>query len=225
MIAANSVSSGVSCVPPPCGRTFDGGISGSAISHSPSGTIQLHVPRPMHSPTSDHHIGHGLRTMSDDAAASRSRGRSAGGDRCASSFNRAEQRLSLRLPEDHPVVKAKWRLTQRGFGPLGGRARRGGDGAGRRRSLPGDVTPRRADGRCPGSGPACSRPSFTSMQRRVEVERNSHAPSVLPCVGPHHTRPGDGHPPIGCCGKRAGARDRGSDAVSSGPRCTPVGTT
>jgi DNA-binding transcriptional regulator YiaG len=32
-----------------------------------------------------------------------------------------EQRRSLRLPEDHPVVKqvvkAKWRLTQRGFGP------------------------------------------------------------------------------------------------------------
>jgi hypothetical protein len=60
MIAANSVSSGVSCVPPPCGRTFDGGISGSAISHSPSGTIQLHVPRPIDSPTSDHHIGHRL---------------------------------------------------------------------------------------------------------------------------------------------------------------------
>jgi hypothetical protein len=60
MIAANSVSSGVSFVPPPCGRTFDGGISGSAISHRPSGTIQLHVPRPMHSPTSDHHIGHSL---------------------------------------------------------------------------------------------------------------------------------------------------------------------
>lgn len=52
MIAANNVSSGVSCVPPPCGRTLDGGISGSAISHSPSGTIQLHVPRPIHSPTS-----------------------------------------------------------------------------------------------------------------------------------------------------------------------------
>lgn len=47
MMAANSVSSGVSCVPPPCGRTFDGGISGFAISHSPSGTIQLHVPRPI----------------------------------------------------------------------------------------------------------------------------------------------------------------------------------
>ncbi|MEU7414593.1 hypothetical protein AB0B40_35735 [Streptomyces sp. NPDC042638] len=33
-----------------------------------------------------------------------------------------EQRRSLRLPEDHPVVKqvvkAKWRLTQRGFGRL-----------------------------------------------------------------------------------------------------------
>jgi len=28
MMAANSVSSGVSCVPPTCGRTFDGGISG-----------------------------------------------------------------------------------------------------------------------------------------------------------------------------------------------------
>lgn len=52
-MAANSVSSGVSCVPPPCGRTFDGGISGSAISHSPSGTIQLHVPRPMLSPTTN----------------------------------------------------------------------------------------------------------------------------------------------------------------------------
>ncbi len=38
MIAANSVSSGVSCVPPPCGRIFDGGISGSVISHTPSGT-------------------------------------------------------------------------------------------------------------------------------------------------------------------------------------------
>lgn len=47
MMAANSVSSGVSCVPPPCGRTFDGGMSGFAISHSPSGTIQLHVPRPI----------------------------------------------------------------------------------------------------------------------------------------------------------------------------------
>jgi len=34
-MAANSVSSGVSCVPPPCGRTLDGGISGFAISHSP----------------------------------------------------------------------------------------------------------------------------------------------------------------------------------------------
>ncbi len=60
MIAANSVSSGVSCVPPPCGRTLDGGISGSAISHNPSGTIQLHVPRPIPRPTTPHHIGHGL---------------------------------------------------------------------------------------------------------------------------------------------------------------------
>ncbi len=46
MIAANSVSSGVSCIPLPCGCTFGSGISGSAISYSPSGTIQLHVPRP-----------------------------------------------------------------------------------------------------------------------------------------------------------------------------------
>ncbi|MFI5888312.1 hypothetical protein, partial [Streptomyces sp. NPDC051554] len=61
-MAANSVSSGVSCVPPPCGRTLDGGISGFAISHNPSGTIQLHVPRPMTSPTNDHHVGHGLRS-------------------------------------------------------------------------------------------------------------------------------------------------------------------
>lgn len=38
-MAANTVSSGVSCVPPPCGRTLDAGISGFAISHSPSGTI------------------------------------------------------------------------------------------------------------------------------------------------------------------------------------------
>jgi hypothetical protein len=52
MMAANSVSSGVSGVPPPCDRTLDGGISGFAISHSPSGTIQLHVPRPMYGSTS-----------------------------------------------------------------------------------------------------------------------------------------------------------------------------
>lgn len=52
MRAANSVSSGVSCVPPPCGRTFDGGISGLAISHSPAGTIPLHAPRP-HAKTND----------------------------------------------------------------------------------------------------------------------------------------------------------------------------
>ena len=59
-MAANSVSSGVSCVPPPCGRTRDGGISGFAISHSPSGTIQLHVPRPIPRSTTPHHVGHGL---------------------------------------------------------------------------------------------------------------------------------------------------------------------
>jgi hypothetical protein len=47
MIAANSVSSGVSRVPPPCGRTFDGGINGFAISRNPSDTTQLHVPCPM----------------------------------------------------------------------------------------------------------------------------------------------------------------------------------
>lgn len=46
-IAANTVSSGVFCVPPPCGRARSGGINGFAISHSPSGTIQLHVPLPM----------------------------------------------------------------------------------------------------------------------------------------------------------------------------------
>lgn len=59
MIAANSVSSGVSWVPPPCGRTFNGGISCSVISHGPSGTIQLQVPRPMTCPTSQPRIGHG----------------------------------------------------------------------------------------------------------------------------------------------------------------------
>jgi hypothetical protein len=42
----------VSCVPPPCGRTFDGGISGFAISHNPSGTIQgrFHWFAPPHAP-------------------------------------------------------------------------------------------------------------------------------------------------------------------------------
>lgn len=63
MIAANSVSSGVSAVPPPCGRTLDGGISGSAISHSPSGTIQLQVPRPITTSTTPHHIGHALSRL------------------------------------------------------------------------------------------------------------------------------------------------------------------
>ncbi|MEU2517141.1 hypothetical protein ABZ582_35205, partial [Streptomyces syringium] len=33
------------------------------ISHSPSGTIQLHVPRPMHNQRPPHHIGHGLRLV------------------------------------------------------------------------------------------------------------------------------------------------------------------
>ncbi|GJF24761.1 hypothetical protein SHO565_53250 [Streptomyces sp. HO565] len=40
MFAANSLPSGMSCVPPPCARTFDGGINSSAVSHNPSGTIQ-----------------------------------------------------------------------------------------------------------------------------------------------------------------------------------------
>ncbi|MFD9624113.1 hypothetical protein ACFWB2_44115, partial [Streptomyces virginiae] len=31
-----------------------------AISHNPSGTIQLHAPRPMPTSTTPHHIGHGL---------------------------------------------------------------------------------------------------------------------------------------------------------------------
>lgn len=48
MMAANSVSSGVACVPPPCVRTLDGGIGGFAISHNPSGTIPLHALRPMY---------------------------------------------------------------------------------------------------------------------------------------------------------------------------------
>lgn len=61
MMAANSVSSGVSCVPPPCGRTLGGGISGFAISHSPSGTIQLHASRPIPKSTTPHHVGHGLK--------------------------------------------------------------------------------------------------------------------------------------------------------------------
>ncbi|MGX1267118.1 hypothetical protein RKD18_000312 [Streptomyces phaeoluteigriseus] len=47
-------------VPPPCGRTVDGAISGFAISHSPSGTSQRHVPRPIRGSTSLHHVGHRL---------------------------------------------------------------------------------------------------------------------------------------------------------------------
>jgi hypothetical protein len=43
----------------------------SAISHSPSGTIQLHVPRPIDSPTSDHHIGHRLKRGIQDRTKSR----------------------------------------------------------------------------------------------------------------------------------------------------------
>jgi hypothetical protein len=61
MIVANSVSSGVCWVPPPCGHTRSSGINGLASSHKPSGTIQLHVPRPMNGPRSDHHIGHRLK--------------------------------------------------------------------------------------------------------------------------------------------------------------------
>jgi hypothetical protein len=55
-MAANRVSSGVSCVPLPCGRTLDGGINGFAISRNPSGTIQLQVPRPTADSTSHRHI-------------------------------------------------------------------------------------------------------------------------------------------------------------------------
>src|ERR1044072_2948190 len=77
MIAANSVSYGVSGVPPPWGRTFDGGISGLAISHSPSGTIQLHVPRAMSRSTSRHHIGHGLTRRHPSTAWHRCRRRAA----------------------------------------------------------------------------------------------------------------------------------------------------
>lgn len=46
----------VSGVPPPCGRTLGGGTSGFAISYSPSGTIQLHLPRPIPRPTAPHHV-------------------------------------------------------------------------------------------------------------------------------------------------------------------------
>ncbi|MBP2067658.1 hypothetical protein J2Z30_008725 [Streptomyces iranensis] len=45
--AADSVSSGVFCVPPPCGRTLGAGIGGLSISCGPSGTIPLHLPRPV----------------------------------------------------------------------------------------------------------------------------------------------------------------------------------
>jgi len=40
-MAADSVSSGVPCVPPPCGHTSCSGINGFAISHRPSRPIQL----------------------------------------------------------------------------------------------------------------------------------------------------------------------------------------
>ncbi|MFE5681477.1 Ig-like domain-containing protein [Streptomyces erythrochromogenes] len=33
-------------------------MSGSAISHNPSGTIRLHVPRPIAKSTKPHHTGH-----------------------------------------------------------------------------------------------------------------------------------------------------------------------
>lgn len=82
MITANSRSSGLSCLPPRCSRTFDGGISDSAISHSPSGTIQLHVHRPMNNPASDHHIGHRSRShRCRRRSASRPRPRIAGSPR------------------------------------------------------------------------------------------------------------------------------------------------
>lgn len=46
IVAANSVSSGMSGLPPPYGRILEGGISGFAISHSPSGTMQHTYPAP-----------------------------------------------------------------------------------------------------------------------------------------------------------------------------------
>ncbi|MGP3941850.1 hypothetical protein ACTWQK_19690 [Streptomyces sp. 6N106] len=42
-MAANNVSSGVSCVPPPCGRTLDGGISGFAIPHRLKRLVKLGI--------------------------------------------------------------------------------------------------------------------------------------------------------------------------------------
>lgn len=63
-MAANSVSSGVLAVPPPCGRVRCSGISGFAMSHSPSGTIQLHVPRPIPGQRPPHHVGHGQEVIS-----------------------------------------------------------------------------------------------------------------------------------------------------------------
>ncbi len=59
-MAANTVSSGVFCVPPPCGRVRCSGISGLVISHKPSGAVQLHVPRLIPEQRPPHHVGHGL---------------------------------------------------------------------------------------------------------------------------------------------------------------------
>lgn len=42
MIAANTASSSMLAIPPPCGRTRAGGSSGLASSHKPSGTIHPH---------------------------------------------------------------------------------------------------------------------------------------------------------------------------------------
>ncbi|EDY55633.1 conserved hypothetical protein [Streptomyces sviceus ATCC 29083] len=48
-------------VPPPCGRVRCSGISGFAMSYSPSGPIQLQVPRPIPGHRRPHHVGHGLK--------------------------------------------------------------------------------------------------------------------------------------------------------------------
>src|SRR5688500_18285399 len=48
-------------VPPPCRRTRSGGNNGLTMSHSPSGTIQLHPELPMADQQAHHHVGHGLR--------------------------------------------------------------------------------------------------------------------------------------------------------------------
>ncbi len=112
MIAANSVSSGVSCVPPPCGRTLEGGISGFAISHNPSGTTQLHVPRPMTRPTTPHHIGHALSSRKANTASSARELRlvPAGG---APLDHRTHDVMACQLPLSPPSLRAQGRAHPR----------------------------------------------------------------------------------------------------------------